>query len=93
MGRGIILKNNTNPKDDQESETSTVIKKIEPLKRIKAINFLDRIYCIICEYKDDCSARYPDYIYKCRYIEEWSTKKYLNHIKKKTNRNEEMEKG
>lgn len=77
------MKNETKVSVKEESEEEHIQKKLVIAKnRIKAIDFISNIYCIVCEYKEDCSARYPDYIYKCPYIVDWALEKYKEHLKK-----------
>ena len=44
--------------------------------RRRAIEFIKDLHCIACEYKSECSSRYPDYLIKCRYIEKWALNSY-----------------
>ncbi len=74
-----MMKNETKTSTDESHiEKRIVIAR----NRVKAIDFIKDIYCIKCEYKEDCSARYPDYIYKCPYIVEWAIEKYKEHLQK-----------
>ncbi len=82
----------------EEIETSTGEKKIryiravKPETRIKAINFIRDLFCVACQYDSECSSRYPEYLIKCRHIEDWALNKYMEHVNKGTGGNdEEME--
>lgn len=56
------------------------MKIVRPETRIKAIEFIKNLFCIACSYNSDCSSRYPEYLIKCRYLEEWALNKYKEHI-------------
>jgi len=56
------------------------IRKPDPVMRIKAIDFIQGLYCINCPFKSECSSRYPNYLYKCKYLEEWVIEKYKKHL-------------
>ncbi len=76
-----MMKNETKVSIEEKDNETQLRKKILIAKnRRKAIDFIKEIYCIKCEYKEDCSARYPDYIYKCPYIIEWALEKYKEHL-------------
>jgi len=48
------------------------------LKRsIKEIlEIFKRLYCFKCEYAEECSPDSPEYLYRCRLLEDWVIKYY-----------------
>lgn len=66
---------------ENESKPVKKIRKPDPSMRIKAIEFIKGLYCINCPFKSECSSKYPNYLYKCRYLEEWVLEKYETHVK------------
>ncbi len=67
-------------KNIEVSEKKKVIRMVKPETRIKAINLIKNLYCIACPYNSECSSRYPEYLIKCRYLEEWALNEYMKHI-------------
>jgi hypothetical protein len=58
------------------------IRTVKPEKRIEAMNFIKDLFCSACPYDSECSSRYPEYLIKCIYLEEWAMKKYKQHVDK-----------
>lgn len=76
-----MMKNEIKVSIEEEEKEEKLRKKIIISKnRIKAIDFIRDIYCIVCEHEEDCSARYPDHIYKCPYLVDWALEKYKEHL-------------
>ena len=67
---------------EHASKSVKTIKKPDPTMRRKAIDFIKELYCINCPFKSECSSKYPDYLVKCRYLEEWVLNKYKESISK-----------
>ena len=63
-----------------EEEKKKIIRMVRPETRMKAMKFIRNLYCIACPYNSECSSRYPEYLIKCRYLEEWALNKYIKHI-------------
>lgn len=42
----------------------------------KILNILEILYCFKCKYSEECSSEYPEYLIKCKYIEDWIWKIY-----------------
>ncbi len=68
--------------ENNQSETPRIIRRPNPEARVRAIDFIDGLYCIICSYKSECSSRYPKHLIKCRYLEEWALSRYRAAVKK-----------
>jgi hypothetical protein len=45
----------------------------------KVIDIIYDLYCLKCEYSQECSSDSPEYLINCRYIEEWALKHYNAH--------------
>ena len=43
--------------------------KEEIVKRV--LDYLEMLHCFACPYEEECSPEYPEYLFKCRYIEDW----------------------
>ncbi len=72
--------------ENDATSTPHIIRRPNPEIRVKAIDFIDNLYCIICSYKSECSSRYPKHLIKCRYLEEWALTKYREAIRKSSKR-------
>lgn len=78
-----MMKNETKVSVEKKEENQLQKKLIISKNRRKATDFIRNIYCIICEHEEDCSARYPDHIYKCPYLVDWALEKYKEHLDNK----------
>lgn len=65
-----------------QDDSLKVIRRPDPNMRIRAIEFIKGLYCINCPFKSECSSRYPQYLIKCKYLEEWVLKVYSQEIGK-----------
>ena len=46
-------------------------------KSIKEVlQMLKRLYCFKCEYAGECSPDSPEYLYRCKLLEDWALKYY-----------------
>ena len=45
----------------------------------KVIDIIYDLYCLKCEYSQECSPDSPEYLINCKYIEEWALRHYNAH--------------